>query len=213
MSLLAGLVAAALVIGVAVAGVLGVQPSQASPTAGTRAAEVPAAASDTEDSFPAAAPLDGPGGVSAEDGGVGAGVTVFDDAVPAVANLDADLRDALRRAATAAAREGVTFSVNSGWRSAAYQDRLLREAVADYGSAEEAARWVATSETSLHVQGAAIDIGGWDAAAWLDAHGSSYGLCRIYDNEPWHFELRARAVDEGCPALYIDPTHDPRMRS
>ena len=64
------------------------------------------------------------------DGAVPAGVTVFDDDVPAVANLDPALLAALRRAATAAARDGVRFVVNSGWRSAAYQRQLLHEAVA-----------------------------------------------------------------------------------
>ena len=26
-----------------------------------------------------------------------------------------------------------------------------------------------------------------------------YGLCQIYGNEPWHYELRPDAVDHGCP--------------
>ena len=40
----------------------------------------------------------------------------------------------------------------------------------------------------------------------------TYGLCRIYGNEPWHYELRPDAVDHGCPPMYADPTHDPRMQ-
>ncbi|MFG3103318.1 M15 family metallopeptidase [Streptomyces sp. NPDC048182] len=140
------------------------------------------------------------------------GATVFDDAVPAVARLDPDLLDALRRAAKAAADDHVTFRVNSGWRSPAYQDQLLREAVATYGSAAEAARWVATADTSPHVAGDAVDLGGSGATAWLARHGAAYGLCRIYRNEPWHFELRPGAADAGCPAMYADPTRDPRMR-
>ena len=51
---------------------------------------------------------------------------------------------ALRRAATHAADDGVELYVESGWRSAAYQEQLLREAVSQYGSDTEAARWVAT---------------------------------------------------------------------
>ncbi|MFF2369751.1 M15 family metallopeptidase [Agromyces sp. NPDC058110] len=146
-----------------------------------------------------------------DDGGVADGTTVFDE-VGAVTNLDPDLLDAIRRAATDAAAEGIVFEVNDGWRSPEYQERLLREAVAQYGSEAEAARWVATPETSPHVRGEAVDIGEWDAAAWLDEHGAAYGVCRIYDNEPWHFELRAEAVDSGCPDLYFDPTYDPRMQ-
>jgi LAS superfamily LD-carboxypeptidase LdcB len=138
-------------------------------------------------------------------------VTVFDEEYPGVANLDPDLLQALREAAADAAPDGVEFRVNSGWRSPAYQNRLRREAVARYGSEEEAARWVATVDTSPHVAGHAIDLG-FDARAWLSAHGARYGLCQIYANEPWHYELRPEAVENGCPPMYPDPAHDPRMR-
>ena len=140
------------------------------------------------------------------------GVTVFDDDIPAVANLDPDLLGALRQAATDAADDGVEFFVNSGWRSPEYQEQLLHEAVSKYGSEEEAARWVATPNTSAHVSGDAVDIGHSDATAWLSKHGAEYGLCQIYRNEPWHYELRPEAIDHGCPPMYADPTHDPRMQ-
>jgi hypothetical protein len=142
-------------------------------------------------------------------GAIPAGTTVFDDSVPGVANLDADLLDAVRRAATDA---GIEFLVDSGWRSPAYQEQLRDEAVAKYGSVAEAARWVATPKTSAHVHGDAVDIGPTTATAWLSRHGAAYGLCQIYANEPWHYELRPDAVDQGCPAMYADPTHDPRMQ-
>ena len=145
-------------------------------------------------------------------GAVPAGVTVFDDGYPAVANLEPDLLGALRDAAAEAADDGVTFYVNSGWRSPAYQSRLLRAAVSRYGSEDAAARWVATAATSRHVAGEAVDIGHADAAAWLSEHGAGYGLCQIYRNEPWHYELRPEAVDDGCPGMYADPTRDPRMQ-
>nr|WP_203453452.1 M15 family metallopeptidase [Jiangella aurantiaca] len=153
------------------------------------------------------------GAVTEDDGDLPDGVTVFDDQYPGVANLDPDLLKALREAATDAAHDGVKFNVNSGWRSPEYQNQLLREAVSKYGSKEEAARWVATVDTSPHVSGDAIDIGPSDARAWLSEHGAEYGLCQIYRNEPWHYELRPEAIDHGCPAMYADPTHDPRMRS
>jgi len=146
-----------------------------------------------------------------DDGAVPSGTTVFDIEVPGVANLDPAMLDALRRAATHAAADGVALVVDSGWRSPAYQERLLREAVSRYGSEEEAARWVATPDTSAHVSGDAVDIGPSRAAAWLSAHGSAYGLCQVYVNEPWHYELRPEATDRGCPPTYADPTHDPRM--
>jgi D-alanyl-D-alanine carboxypeptidase len=149
--------------------------------------------------------------LGATDGAVPDGVTVFDD-IPAVANLDPALLVALRKAATDAADDGVKFFVNSGWRTPAYQEHLLQEAVSKYGSEREAARWVATPTTSPHVSGQAIDIGRSDATAWLSEHGAKYGLCQIYDNEPWHYELRPEAATRGCPPRYADPTHDPRMQ-
>jgi D-alanyl-D-alanine carboxypeptidase len=149
---------------------------------------------------------------SQADGRVSDDVGVFDDDVPAVANLDPALLGALRRAARDAAGDGVTFYVNSGWRSPDYQSQLLREAVSKYGSEAEAARWVATADTCPHVAGDASDIGHSDATAWLSDHGTAYGLCQIYNNEPWHYELRPMAIDHGCPPMYADPTHDPRMQ-
>jgi D-alanyl-D-alanine carboxypeptidase len=145
-------------------------------------------------------------------GAVPAGTTVFDDEVPGVANLNPALLRALRRAATDAAAGGVELIVNSGWRSPAYEDQLRRAAIAKYGSEAEAARWVATGTTSPHVSGNAVDIGPAAAAGWLSAHGAAYGLCQIYGNEPWHYELRPSAIAHGCPSMYADATQDPRMR-
>ena len=129
-----------------------------------------------------------------------------------MSNLDPALLRALREAASDAAAHGVELVVDSGWRSRTYQERLLRQAVSTYGSEEEAARWVATPDTSAHVSGDAVDIGPSHAAAWLSDHGAAYGLCQIYANEPWHYELRAEAAYRGCPPMYADPTQDPRMR-
>lgn len=135
--------------------------------------------------------------------------TVFDTDRVAVGNLDPALLDALQRAASDA---DVTFLVNSGWRSAALQQHMLDEAVVGYGSREEAARWVATPETSLHVSGDAVDLGGLPTLDWLAQHGADYGLCQIYANESWHYELRPDAPTKGCPEMFDDPTQDPRMQ-
>ena len=164
------------------------------------------------DHVPASSSSSSTAGALGEAGGaVPAGTTVFDGEVPGVAKLDPDLLGAVRRAATDAAGDGVQFLVDSGWRSPAYQEHLLREAVSKYGSEAQAARWVATPETSAHVSGDAVDIGHSHAAAWLAQHGAAYGLCQIYRNEPWHYELRPAATDHGCPRMYADPTRDPRM--
>jgi hypothetical protein len=145
------------------------------------------------------------------DGALPGGTTVFDDGIPGVARLDPALLSALRQAATDAAHRGVEFVVDSGWRSPAYQAQLLRDAVSKYGSEAEAARSVAPPDKSAHVTGDAVDLAP-AASSWLSEHGAGYGLCRIYGNEPWHFELRPDAVAHGCPAVYADPTHDPRMQ-
>jgi len=138
-------------------------------------------------------------------------VSVFDE-TPAVTNLDSDLLAAVRSAATAAEADGVRVHVNSGWRSAAYQQVLRQDAVAEYGSEEEAARWVATPENSEHVSGDAVDLGPVAAQDWLSRNGDEFGLCQIYANERWHFELRPAAVANGCPLMYDDPTADPRTQ-
>jgi hypothetical protein len=152
------------------------------------------------------------GALGEADGAIPDGTTVFDDEVPAVANLDPALLGALRHAATDAADDGVELYVESGWRSPAYQEQLLHEAVSEYGSEAEAARWVATPNTSAHVSGDAVDIARSDATAWLSERDAEYALCQIYSNEPWHYELRPEATDHGCPGMYADPTHDPRMQ-
>jgi zinc D-Ala-D-Ala carboxypeptidase len=152
------------------------------------------------------------GAPGAPDAAVSRGTTVLDEEDPGVANLDPALLGALRQAAVDAADDGVALFVDSGWRSPEHQQQLLDEAVAKHGSVEEAARWVATPDTSAHVSGDAVDIGPSAATAWLSEHGAEYGLCQIYGNEPWHYELRPEAIDQGCPSMYPDPTHDPRMQ-
>ena len=152
------------------------------------------------------------GALGEAGGAVPDGATVFDREIPGVANLEPELLDALRQAAVDAATEGIGLVVDSGWRSPEYQNQLLREAVTEYGSEEEAARWVATARTSAHVSGDAVDIGPVAATVWLSEHGAWYGLCQIYVNEPWHYELRPEAVEHDCPPMYADPTHDPRMQ-
>ncbi len=150
--------------------------------------------------------------VTEADGIVPSGVTIFDDGYAAVSKLRTNLLVALRDAAADAASDGVTFVVNSGWRSKTYQEQLLTEAIARYGSEREAARWVATPQTSPHVSGDAVDIGPNRAAAWLSSNGRRFDLCQIYRNETWHFELRPGAAEGGCPRMYADPTEDPRMQ-
>ena len=203
-------VAGLLVVIAAIAAALGSQLLASSSSTATSPTDVPR--SEHRGALGAPGALGERGALGEPDGAIPDGTTVFDDEIPGVANLDPALLGALRQAATDAADDGVEFFVDSGWRSPEYQEQLLHEAVLKYGSEEEAARWVATAETSPHVSGDAVDVGPSDATAWLSEHGAEHGLCQIYGNEPWHYELRPEAIDHGCPPMYADPTHDPRMR-
>ncbi len=145
--------------------------------------------------------------IGIEDGFIDTGdsISPFADDLPAIAGLDPALRAAMQDAATAALADGVDFVVTSGWRSERYQQSLFDQAVRDYGSAEEALRWVAPADVSSHVTGHAVDIGFTDANSWLSQHGTDYGLCQTYANEMWHFELATTPGGE-CPPQLTDPT-------
>lgn len=153
----------------------------------------------------------GTGAPDAADGVLPGAVSVFSDAYSGITRLNPQMLASLRRAANAASRDGLTIEVDSGWRSRAYQQQLFDQAIGEYGSAQAAARWVARPGTSIHEAGRAIDVAGSDAQAWLWRNGAAYGLCRMYGNEPWHFEWRPDAIANGCPTMYADPTHDPRL--
>ncbi|WP_231904721.1 M15 family metallopeptidase [Saccharothrix espanaensis] len=130
-------------------------------------------------------------GRAEEDGSIpdNTSIALTETGHAALRKLDPALLAAVRAAAVDAGAAGIELRVTSGWRSKAYQQRLLDEAVARFGSVEEARRFVSTPETSEHVVGKAIDIGPTDAADWLTRHGADYGLCQTYANEMWHFEL------------------------
>ncbi|NMD57100.1 MULTISPECIES: M15 family metallopeptidase [Tsukamurella] len=144
----------------------------------------------------------GPGTVGqlGEADGVVLDRVAVDADVPAVTKLDPRLRKAVRRAAQAAERDGVTMHLTSGWRSARYQQYLYDDAVRRDG-AEEAARLVASPAESEHVTGDAVDVGPTEAAYWMDRYSERFGLCRTYANEVWHYELRTGA---SCPELVTD---------
>jgi zinc D-Ala-D-Ala carboxypeptidase len=143
--------------------------------------------------------------VGDEDGYVpdGGRLSPWDTGLPAIANLNPRLLRAVQKAADDAARDGVEMFLTTGWRSQAYQRRLLDEAVRKYGDEREARRYVATPERSHHVTGDAVDIGPTDADSWLGRHGNDYGLCQVYGNEMWHFEL-VTTPGGVCPRMLPD---------
>ncbi|MFJ8855574.1 M15 family metallopeptidase [Streptomyces sp. NPDC102437] len=116
-------------------------------------------------------------------------LTPFDTRYPAIDRLDKNLLKAVQKAARDARGDGIEFRVTSGWRSREHQQRLLDEGIQKYGSAEKARQFVNTPEKSTHVSGKAVDIGPTDADDWLIRNGADYGLCQVYNNEMWHFEL------------------------
>ncbi|EHB54983.1 peptidase M15B and M15C DD-carboxypeptidase VanY/endolysin [Mycolicibacterium rhodesiae JS60] len=143
-----------------------------------------------------------PPAVTAGDGSLADGqiLTPFDVQNPAVGRLDPQLLTAIQQAAVAASADGITMTITSGWRSPEFQQRLLDSAIAQYGSFAAARQYVQTPEASKHVIGEAVDVGGVGADQWLMANGARFGLCRIYANELWHFELAADAAGN-CPPL------------
>lgn len=195
---------------VAAVALVAVVLASASPDSVALPARPPAdARSDAAADVPPAELADTPGASvppSADDGHIAEGtvVTVADTDLPAIARLNPALLAALREAERDAAAHGIpSLQISSGWRSAAYQQRLLDDAIATYGSAQQAERYVATPEKSRHVTGDAVDIAMSDAQRWLSARGADYGLCQTYANEPWHFEL---ATEPGgvCPEMRAD---------
>jgi D-alanyl-D-alanine carboxypeptidase len=153
----------------------------------------------------AARPASGFTGLSAQDGFIPDGGTVrLTDDVPAVTKLDGSLREALTRAGdTAKAERGVEITLTTGWRSAHYQRYLFDQAVTKYGSEQEASRWVKPVGQSQHERGKAVDVATADAMDWLSRFGAQYGLCQIYANEAWHFELAASSSG-ACPTMLTD---------
>jgi len=107
-------------------------------------------------------------------------------------------------AAQAAAKSaGFNIRITSGFRSQQLQERLFNDAVKKYGSESEASKWVLPKDISHHPWGIAIDVnypGDRKAVKWLEENGSTFGLCRVYENEWWHFEP-VIAPGEPCPPM------------
>lgn len=106
-----------------------------------------------------------------------------------------------------AAAAGITLTLTSGYRPWSEQETLWDQAIAEYGSAEEARKWVLPPGDSNHVKGLAIDVGPTiTEMTWLENNQGRFGLCRRYANEPWHFEL---SNDDGtCPPIIDSASED-----
>lgn len=144
-------------------------------------------------------------GLTDADGYIPDGDTLtLDSDKPAIAKLDPALLTALRSADTAAADErGISITITDGWRSERYQNTLFQQAVQKYGSEEEAEKWAKRGTDSSHVSGRAVDIATADAMDFLNRFGAQWGLCQVYANEAWHFELLTTPGGT-CPAMAAD---------
>ena len=127
-------------------------------------------------------------------------ISPFDATNPVIAWLDPALRAAIQTAARGAEADGVGVQITSGWRTKGFQQRLFDDAVRTYGNVETAQQFVASPDASRHVVGKAVDVGPVEADTWLIRNGSRFGLCQIYANEIWHFELAADGSGS-CPPL------------
>jgi LAS superfamily LD-carboxypeptidase LdcB len=122
--------------------------------------------------------------------------------------IDKQLMHRFKAAQAVAKKEGQALFIASGFRSLARQEILFAQAVKRYGTVTEASKWVAPPLLSHHPWGIAIDVNYPDepvGAGWLEVNGSKFGLCRMYENEWWHFEP-VIAPGWKCPPLVKDAT-------
>ena len=122
--------------------------------------------------------------------------------------LDKQLMNRFKAAQAAAKIDGQALYIASGFRTLSRQQTLFAQAVRRYGSVQEASKWVAPPLVSHHPWGVAIDVNYPDepvGAAWLEINGSKFGLCRVFENEWWHFEP-VIAPGWKCPVLVPDAT-------
>lgn len=122
--------------------------------------------------------------------------------------------------------------INSGRRSRQRQMALWNAALAKYGSAAAARKWVAPPGKSKHEEGIAADLGYESPAVkrWVHENAAKFGLHFPLGNEPWHIEpagsrgaakprtitATATSADKraqtasGQPQQPVQPTEDPR---
>jgi hypothetical protein len=123
--------------------------------------------------------------------------------------IDKQLMYRFKAAQAAAKKDGQKIYIASGFRSLERQKVLFAQAVKKYGSEKIASKWVAPPLISHHPWGVAIDVNYPNepvGAGWLEVNGSKFGLCRVFENEWWHFEP-VIAPGWKCPALVPDATY------
>jgi hypothetical protein len=90
-----------------------------------------------------------------------------------------DVAAAYDQMTAAAAADGITLIVVSGFRSDAEQAELF--------AAHPDPKWVAPPGTSLHRCATELDLGPETAYGWLAANATRFGFVQRYSWEAWHF--------------------------
>ncbi|MEN8142343.1 MAG: M15 family metallopeptidase [Thermodesulfobacteriota bacterium] len=114
-----------------------------------------------------------------------------------------ETRDAFIVMAAAAAKDGIGLMVDSGYRSAAYQQRIYKRKMAQGDDFYAVARWVAPPGYSEHMTGTTLDLvpSNWSfngtlADKWLQENGGVFSFTQSYPQnspggfawEPWHWK-------------------------
>lgn len=140
--------------------------------------------------------------------------------------VDERIYDPLSAMIDAAAEEGITLWVASGYRSTQDQEAILSRAVenrqnqgmGEQEALENALRTIARPGYSEHHTGLAVDFGDvsrefefTDAYGWLSAHSAEYGFVQRYktekshitgiDNESWHYRYVGKEQAEEMERL------------
>ena len=89
-----------------------------------------------------------------------------------------DVALAFDRMAAAAARDGVSLTITSAFRSDAEQAALFAR--------NPNPRWVAPPGRSLHRNATELDLGPPGAWGWLARNAPRFGVVKRYSWEPWH---------------------------
>lgn len=124
--------------------------------------------------------------------------------------VDKDARDSFVRMAETGKKDSIFLIVDSGYRSAAYQARIIARRMAEGDSFADIVRYVAPPGYSSHETGRTVDLvpsdPGFtrtDAYQWLKEHAAYFGFVEsspkdttgVMPWEPWHWTYQAALHD------------------
>ncbi len=125
--------------------------------------------------------------------------------------LDRSTRDALVELAEMAKKDSIEIIVDSGYRSASFQKRIIKRRMAEGESFERVVRFVAPPGYSQHETGRAIDLvpsevrfAKTETYAWLIENAGHFGFVETFPDdttslhraEPWHWYYEGKEALE-----------------